>query len=790
MKSDRRKRQAAREEPRSRTFTGCRTCRSRHLKCDEARPSCSTCRRLKLKCEGYAPRLLWVAKDAEDEPDAKERGSSYRYPLFTEDSRNSMSLEIVQSLGSQSAGTALTDLDSESVSDDTYHSAGPFGVFRAFDEQQIAYPSRVAPAPAPKAVGDLNTPQLSPRFPDLNVIEELPDATVDKELNSHLDDPSIFWQDELVEPSQNMVPYTDWSIDRTSAAFAADLAFEVEDWMQIGARAGGQSPFSLSVDGFGLNLVLTPRSGTPRSGNPRSGTPRGQVMDFGSAVEVNSSKSDQQESMKKKRDTSTSSKTQVHLEKTPRHVHTPVHVEEGNALPLHAASLLRYLKAEILEKSPTKISSRLSPWKALFLPCALETFAEISLWNTTSYTRQSILCTLLAKSAYHLHKSTAKDPLAASQWYDVAVSHHTAAQEHLMAALDSEFHGENQAKYTEMLMAMLGAGIVSVHFGGPTAMKKLLLDAEKYIRLRGLPSNKSFGLRVLHHMYTHLRVIVESTSSVPLSMHDEASLGQLEKGASSAESAITLRGFGVNESNLGDLDPLRDKPEDIGYNDIHLDVSGQWSMTLYPEMYGIPESLMTLLSQTISLANEKPKLEVAGLSNHAVSLALAHHTKALEQQIWSWSMESSKIPVGPERPSALTSADTPPFDRLDARPMILAIHQALIIYFYRRVYNMSAMIVQDQVQKTLDYLQPHLDILKYDQDYAISVGWALFVAVCEANTTELQNRGLECLESMNGCGVFVETDQPSTIAKSVWERRKRTGDLTLSWPDVMLQVAM
>lgn len=288
-------------------------------------------------------------------------------------------------------------------------------------------------------------------------------------------------------------------------------------------------------------------------------------------------------------------------------------------------------------------------------------------------------------------------------------------------------------------------------------------------------------------MYTHLRVIMESTNFLT-GPENPASPKPFPLN-NSILSPTNPSNFRISESNLGDLDSFRDKPEDIGYNDIHLDISGQWRVTLYPEIYGIPESLMTLLSQTISLVNEKPSLEFAGLSNPVISVALKQHIKTLEQQIWSWTPESAKIPAGPERPEALVSGDSPPYDKPDARSLILAIHQAVIIYFYRRVYNMSAMIVQDQVQKALDYIQPCLEVAKYDQDFAISIGWALFIAACEAATPELQRQGLECLEAIDDHGIFIDASKPSSIAQSVWDQRNLSGDMTYSWPDMMTQVS-
>ncbi|KNG81737.1 hypothetical protein ANOM_009138 [Aspergillus nomiae NRRL 13137] len=47
-------------KPRSKTFTGCWTCRSRRVKCDEQRPSCQRCRRSGRTCQGYGVRLGWT----------------------------------------------------------------------------------------------------------------------------------------------------------------------------------------------------------------------------------------------------------------------------------------------------------------------------------------------------------------------------------------------------------------------------------------------------------------------------------------------------------------------------------------------------------------------------------------------------------------------------------------------------------------------------------------------------------------------------------------------------------
>ncbi|TVY22243.1 Arginine metabolism regulation protein II [Lachnellula hyalina] len=44
---------------RTKTFTGCWTCRSRRVKCDATRPVCQRCIKSKLCCAGYRIRLVW-----------------------------------------------------------------------------------------------------------------------------------------------------------------------------------------------------------------------------------------------------------------------------------------------------------------------------------------------------------------------------------------------------------------------------------------------------------------------------------------------------------------------------------------------------------------------------------------------------------------------------------------------------------------------------------------------------------------------------------------------------------
>jgi arginine metabolism regulation protein II len=370
-----------------------------------------------------------------------------------------------------------------------------------------------------------------------------------------------------------------------------------------------------------------------------------------------------------------------------------------------------------------------------------------------------VLCALLANSAFQADRSA----LSSGPWREIAVRHQVSARKHLRNALRQEAADPKHAPYKELLMTILAVAMISL-FNGAHTFKSYLLDAEKLIRMRGFSEHKSFAVRLLHHMYTHLRIIIESISS---SYYIE------DDGNSGVTSVSEVRVFRVAECFLNyGINPAHEKEGDAGYNDIHLDVQGRWSKTLYPSIYNMPESLMTLLSQTVSHANEKPRLESIALTNFAVSSSLASRVKTLESNIWSWELPSNRLDS-----SAITSLEANAQDAYlenqHSQRMILAFHQALILYFYRRIYNMNAMILQERVSKVFDYLEPCLtqELWNEDQDFATGLSWSIYVASCEAMLPSLQQRARTYLKTLDQRGVLF-TPRPATeMVDAIWRRQ-------------------
>jgi arginine metabolism regulation protein II len=283
-----------------------------------------------------------------------------------------------------------------------------------------------------------------------------------------------------------------------------------------------------------------------------------------------------------------------------------------------------------------------------------------------------------------------------------------------------------------------------------------LIEAERLIRRQNATNvHKSFHYRTLLHVYTYFRILMESICFVAGPTGNSVANGSTAR-------------FSVTEETLGTgLDQTSEKTSEVGYNDIHLDVNGRWQETLYTKIYGVPETLLTLLSQTVKLANGKQRLEAVATSSQRVSDALKRHTKRLERNLWT-----------------LRLHEAAPGEGSSTNPLILAVHQALVLYFYRQVQRVDAMILQDSVTKALDHLEPCLDKLDRGNDLTLLVAWAAFVVACEAATDAVQARALACLTRIEACAAFFTIRRMSQIAQRVWEHRLQTDDWTISWLDV------
>lgn len=326
-----------------------------------------------------------------------------------------------------------------------------------------------------------------------------------------------------------------------------------------------------------------------------------------------------------------------------------------------------------------------------------------------------------------------------------------------------------------------------------------MVDAERVLRMRGLPKRRiSQKARLLHHVYTWLRIVGESTyvlhdysqSSAFLdvlqSSIETSRSGRMEHEATPANnnSNPKLDDFLRLETRYSDNDLNIDDPKDqeAGLHDIHLQDSRNFSETMYKQIYGIPETWLSLVSQTTRLGNVMDTFRMR--SGKSVTLdtweMLQRRSVRLENMICSFSLS---IPgkATDETNTARASGY-----------MLQALGAALLIFFYRRIRNVHPAVLQGHVDSVVSALSEFNTVLPQGDPAGPGTAWPAFIAGCEAITTtrrESITKWLDNAESMSG---FTAFKTAKNIMFELWRKqdehlRKNSGDPIPTWMDVVKQ---
>ncbi|KAJ6108435.1 transcriptional regulator family: Fungal Specific TF [Penicillium sp. IBT 18751x] len=230
-----------------------------------------------------------------------------------------------------------------------------------------------------------------------------------------------------------------------------------------------------------------------------------------------------------------------------------------------------------------------SPWKILNLPAAVMAFGDTTFLGSSgvSHARLANLYGVLACSAIDLAlKPSAESMEPMERWYRTANQTYQLAKDHMQISLQQETHGPSKAKYKDQLMAANILTQYAILSGQQQHARCFLVDAERLLRLRGLSKKQiSKKARLLHHVYTWLRIVGESTfvlHDYSLSYPCLESLGETSRSHTSRESSFCAVGqaeptprlddFLRLESQTSDNDLNIDEPKDRGkgFHDIHL----------------------------------------------------------------------------------------------------------------------------------------------------------------------------------------------------------------------------
>lgn len=288
-----------------------------------------------------------------------------------------------------------------------------------------------------------------------------------------------------------------------------------------------------------------------------------------------------------------------------------------------------------------------------------------------------------------------------------------------------------------------------------------LLVTEKFICKKGLSkASLSRKTRLLHHCYAYLRIFNESVVLSDVSTDPFHDLGVvLDPIATTKAPRFRISRW----SDTPDFALTTVKSIELGQHDLHLEYPARWDLTMYPEIFGIPESFLNLMSHVTRLGNERDLLmsgRLEGPSPNTRDFLL--RAKLVEEHICRWDpahdLEGSNHNI----------------------PMMLAMQKALLIFFYRRFYDVQTTTLQHEVRQVRDLL-----ITSKTASHNVYMIWPGFIAACEALGSDLQDyyRGwfADCFRN-TGLRSF---QVARSIAESIWESARDGKGRSLQWPDVV-----
>lgn len=303
-----------------------------------------------------------------------------------------------------------------------------------------------------------------------------------------------------------------------------------------------------------------------------------------------------------------------------------------------------------------------------------------------------------------------------------------------------------------------------------------LIQAEKFICANGFKqSTLSPKRRALHHCYAYMRIMAETTSiSNGLNMDLTGTTSNI-LGEDPVYTDFRICPDIAFSDNILDME----KDPNVAQRDLHLAIPGRWSLTLFPKMYGVAESFLMLLSQVIRLANERDLSMVRNGREEVLILKdFWIRAKALEKGIHL--LLSSYTSDQPSNDEETQMEIT--------KPRARAMYTALLIFFHRRIYDLDAGMLRqevDAVRESLVRIQQD-EAVKGDGNTATLI-WPAFIAACEAVTSEAQvffSSWFDTCFTMTG---LVNASAAKQIIEMIWAKRREVGRYgeMCSWPEVL-----
>ncbi|KAJ5301632.1 hypothetical protein N7508_006495 [Penicillium antarcticum] len=438
-------------------------------------------------------------------------------------------------------------------------------------------------------------------------------------------------------------------------------------------------------------------------------------------------------------------------------------------------TLLSHYKDRIVPLISPLRRGQETPWVSLVIPCAVTTLGELTLNGSINHARLALLNAVWGTSAFHLGNNTS----CLGNWKASGEMYLRRAQCHFQKCMEEQcLSTAKTSKYKEILMAVLSLSNAFMFKGDPTRRRAYLVQTEKFIRVRGLSQPKlSSKKRALHHCYAFMRIIAETTC-----VADSPNVQLFETSGGAIGDKIYEGDFRISPNLVFSADAMtEEKDPEMGQRDLHLAIPGRWSSTLFPTVYGVDELFLMLLSQVIRLANERDLSTMCNRTQEG-RLSLKEfwiRAKAIEKAI------NTLISSSVTGDTQAYHSDSPMKDKSTTAQ---AMSMSLLIFFYRRIYEVDPAILQCKVAIMRTYLRQiqEEETISGNGSNAALI-WPAFIAACEAVESDLQLFFSSWFDHCFATTALVYASAAKEIFETIWMKRLNAevyGE-TLSWPDIL-----
>ncbi|KAI8179452.1 hypothetical protein K4K51_003562 [Colletotrichum sp. SAR 10_75] len=393
-------------------------------------------------------------------------------------------------------------------------------------------------------------------------------------------------------------------------------------------------------------------------------------------------------------------------------------------VPHDAVFLLKHYSTTVL-RGFTPFRHSKTPWHILFIPYVKSCLAALTLGEDMDHASLTAFYGTLAISASSLGGIS-----NSRKWSEQAKSYKQRARQHVRLMLQTAYDVPKTAKYKSILIAILTMVQISSVSGNRDQAECYLLEAEKFIRVKGLNRKKSRKVRLLHHCYAFERLLHESTFPGSIQSEHRKHVRKAIEASNASSYSLDSLSFRLTEWVNLDQEMQRIKDQDVGENDLHLQIPGIWTATLYPEIFGIPEIHVFLLSLVIRLGRAKDDemfSDATGLKE------FMNRAKSVEKCIHQLKRKPSHVVAD----GLITDPELQHCQQL-LDNLAQAMQLALAIYFYRKVYDVEADMLQDKVIGVRDCLL-RFEATESEMGYGSArLVWPAFIAASEAEDPEVR----------------------------------------------------